>query len=318
MSDEKTLQPVHLVLLHSNDIHGAFQPKSEDGVLTGGISLLSGFVQKTRRTEENVIYAMAGDLFMGSIIDSEYRGLSTIRLANALAPDVFTVGNHEIDYGLSHLLFLEKCADFPIICANLSVRELNRTIFRPWIDIERGGITVRFIGLLTESITGKIQQEDLIDREISVRDVYKELGRVVRALQREKKADLTVLLSHLGIMDDRVLAEKIPPEWGIDLLIGGHSHTLMQEPEIVNGIPIVQAGSGSAQIGRFDLDMDPEAHRMIRYSWQLLPIDERNAEPDELLEFYQERYQREVDEKYEKNLATLPKAYVHNGFHLRS
>ena len=315
MSDEKTLQPVHLVLLHSNDIHGAFQPKSEDGILTGGISLLSGFVQKTRRTEENVIYAMAGDLFMGSIIDSEYRGLSTIRLANALAPDVFTVGNHEIDYGLSHLLFLEKCADFPIICANLSVRELNRTIFRPWIDIERGGITVRFIGLLTESITGKIQQEDLIDREISVRDVYKELGRVVRALQREKKADLTVLLSHLGIMDDRVLAEKIPPEWGIDLLIGGHSHTLIQEPEIVNGIPIVQAGSGSAQIGRFDIDMDPEAHRMIRYSWQLLPIDERNAEPDELLEFYQERYQREVDEKYEKNLATLPKAYVHNGFH---
>lgn len=112
MSDEKTLQPVHLVLLHSNDIHGAFQPKSEDGILTGGISLLSGFVQKTRRTEENVIYAMAGDLFMGSIIDSEYRGLSTIRLANALAPDVFTVGNHEIDYGLSHLLFLENAPIF--------------------------------------------------------------------------------------------------------------------------------------------------------------------------------------------------------------
>ena len=97
MSDEKTLQPVHLVLLHSNDIHGAFQPKSEDGILTGGISLLSGFVQKTRRTEENVIYAMAGDLFMGSIIDSEYKGFSTIELMNFLAPDVVTLGNHGLE-----------------------------------------------------------------------------------------------------------------------------------------------------------------------------------------------------------------------------
>ncbi len=315
MSGSGSRQPVHLVLLHSNDIHGAFAPKTEDGVKKGGISLLSGFVQKTRREEKNVIYAMAGDLFMGSIIDQEFRGLSTIRLANALAPDIFTVGNHEIDYGLSHLLFLEKCADFPIICANLTVRELNRTIFRPFADIERGGITVRFIGLLTESISGKIQQENLIDREISVRDVYKELGRVMKQLQREKPADVTVLLTHLGIADDRALAEKIPPEWGVDFIIGGHSHTLMEAPEIVNGIPVIQAGSGSAQIGRFDIDVDPDTRKTDSWSWQLIPIDERNSEPDELLEFYQERYQREVDVKYRKTLAALPRTYVHDGFH---
>ena len=315
MNDSSSRQPVHLVLLHSNDIHGAFATKTEDGIKKGGISLLSGFVQKVKREEEHVIYALAGDLFMGSIIDTEYRGLSTIRLANALAPDVFCVGNHEVDYGLSHLLFLEKCADFPIICANMAVRELNRTIFRPWIDIERGGILIRFIGLLTESITGKIQQEDLIDREVSVRDVYKELGRVMKMLKHEKPANITVLLTHIGITEDRVLAEKLDPSWGIDLIIGGHSHTLMDQPETVNGVPIAQAGSGSGNIGRFDIDYDTGTQRITSLSWQCIPVDETNSEEDELLEFYQERYRREVEEKYEKRLAVLPKAYLHEGFH---
>ena len=305
----------HLVLLHSNDIHGDFQSKTEDGIVKGGISLLSGFVQRTRREEKNVLYAMAGDLFMGSIIDSEYRGLATIRLANAIAPDVFTIGNHEVDYGLSHLLFLEKCADFPVICANLAVRELNRMLFRPWVDLLCDGMRVRFIGLLTESITGKIQQEDLISREVSVRDTFKSLDRVMHMLSQEEEADITVLLTHVGISDDRVLAEKLLPEWKIDLIVGGHSHTFMKEPETVNGIPIVQAGFGSAQIGRFDIAYDEGTRKITGLSWKLIPIDENSSTPDELLEFYHERYKQEIDRKYEKTLAMLPRAYVHNGFH---
>ena len=315
MNPEGNRKPLHLVLLHSNDIHGAFAPKTENGLKKGGISLLSGFVLKTRREEKNVLYAMAGDLFMGSILDSEYRGLSTIRLANALAPDVFAVGNHEIDYGLSHLLFLEKCADFPIICANLAVRELNRTLFRPWIDLECGGLRVRFIGLLTESISGKIRQEELIDQEVSVRSVFQELSRVMRAVKKEKKADITVLLTHIGIEEDKALAEKLESGWDIGLIVGGHSHTFLEHPVIVNGIPIVQAGFGSGQIGRCDIDVDPGTRGITRFSWQLIPVDENNSEPDELLEFYQERYERRLDEKYGGKLAALPREYVHNGFH---
>ena len=68
--------PVHLVLLHSNDIHGAFAPEIKDGIRTGGLSMLSGYVHKTKREEKNVLYVVAGDMFMGSIIDSEYRGCS--------------------------------------------------------------------------------------------------------------------------------------------------------------------------------------------------------------------------------------------------
>ena len=98
---------INLTILHSNDIHGDFVPEEKNGVLSGGIARLAGYINQTRAKEKNVIYAVAGDMFKGSIIDSEYMGISTIELMNMLAPDVVTLGNHEIDYGLAHLLFIE-------------------------------------------------------------------------------------------------------------------------------------------------------------------------------------------------------------------
>ena len=97
----------HITILHSNDMHGAFLPKEENGVMTGGLPLLSGYVRRERRENPNTAYVIAGDMFRGSVIDSEYLGLSTIDLVNILDPDVATIGNHEVDYGLAHLLFLE-------------------------------------------------------------------------------------------------------------------------------------------------------------------------------------------------------------------
>ena len=97
-----------LTLLHSNDLHGDFTAENVDEKLTGGVSMLSGYVNKVRREEPNTIYAIAGDMFRGSVIDSEYKGISTIEIMNTISPDVVTVGNHETDYGVAHLLFLEK------------------------------------------------------------------------------------------------------------------------------------------------------------------------------------------------------------------
>ena len=107
-----------LTILHSNDLHGDFLAEKIDEKLIGGVSMLSGYVGKVRNEEQNTIYCIAGDMFRGSVIDSEFRGISTIEIMNMLAPDVVTVGNHEIDYGIAHLLFLGKCAKFPIINAS--------------------------------------------------------------------------------------------------------------------------------------------------------------------------------------------------------
>ena len=132
----------HIVILHSNDMHGDFLPEDRDGIETGGLARLSGYVKKVRTREDNVIYAIAGDMFRGSIIDSEYMGLSTIDLVNLLEPDVACIGNHEVDYGLGHLLFLEKCADFPIINANMFITMNNTRLFTPYLNVEIDGMRI--------------------------------------------------------------------------------------------------------------------------------------------------------------------------------
>ena len=156
-----------LVLLHSNDLHGDYLPEIRDGVETGGLARLSGYVKRARQEEDNVIYANAGDMFRGSIIDSEYLGLSTIDLMNCLAPDVTTIGNHEVDYGIAHLLFLEKCAHFPIVNANLYVTMTNTRLFRPYLTVERDGVRIMFIGILTEEVLSDLRNAspELFDNE---------------------------------------------------------------------------------------------------------------------------------------------------------
>ena len=89
-----------LTLPPSNAIHGVFIAENIDSKLVGGVSLLCGYVNKVRAEEKNVLYCIAGDMFRGSVIDSEFKGISNIEIMNFLGPDVATIGNHEVDYGL--------------------------------------------------------------------------------------------------------------------------------------------------------------------------------------------------------------------------
>ena len=132
-------------LLHSNDMHGDFlaEAKGAEGKLIGGLALLSGYLNKVRHEEKNVLYAIAGDMVQGSTIDLEYKGISTIELMNYLAPDVATLGNHEFEYGLLHLLFLERLANFPIVNANLYIKKYHKRLMRPYLKIGRASCRER-------------------------------------------------------------------------------------------------------------------------------------------------------------------------------
>jgi len=96
-------------------MHGDFLSEARSGSdkLIGGLALLSGYVNKIRHEEKNVLYVISGDMLQGSLIDTEYQGISTIEIMNYLSPDAVSLGNHEFDYGLPHLLFLEKWPTFP-------------------------------------------------------------------------------------------------------------------------------------------------------------------------------------------------------------
>ena len=135
-------------ILHSNDIHGDFLAEVKDGKgnLIGGLSLLSGYINKVRQEEENVLYIISGDMVQGSLIDLEYKGISTMEIMNYLAPDVVSLGNHELDYGLPHLLFLEKIANFPLVNANLYIKKYNKRLMIPYIIINNIIIPVIYQG----------------------------------------------------------------------------------------------------------------------------------------------------------------------------
>ena len=288
-----------LTLLHSNDLHGDFLVEKVDDKLVGGVSMLSGYVNKVRREEENVIYAIAGDMFQGSLIDSEFKGVSTIEIMNLLAPDVVTIGNHEVDYGLAHLLFLEKCANFPIINANLYMKHNGRRLFRSHRILEIDGMKVLFIGILTEEVLQKTKLEKLIGTLVDIREAAEEVGRICDAYQKED-IDFTVLLTHVGIEADQQLAAILDPRWGVDLIIGGHSHTLLEKPIEVNGIPIVQAASGTDQIGRFDIMVDTDRNSIDSYTWQLIPITPDRCPEDEALKEIIEKYHNITETKYNR------------------
>ena len=299
-----------LTLLHSNDMHGDFMAEEVDAGLKGGVSMLSGYLQKVRSEEENVLYVISGDMFRGSVIDSEFKGLSTIEIVNLLAPNVATLGNHEIDYGIGHLLFLEKCARFPIINANLYLTTNQIRLFRSHIILEIGGMKILFIGVLTEETLAQARQERLIGSFVDVREAADEVGRICNAYRTED-VDLTVLLTHIGFEKDKELAQLLDPRWGVDLIIGGHTHTLLHEPCVVAGIPIVQAATGTDQIGRFDLVIDTDTNTVHRCDWQLIPIDDDHCPRDPALEALLEKYSAAAGEKYSRYITRLGGTYTH-------
>ena len=299
-----------LTILHSNAMHGDFLAEDKSGKLIGGVSMLSGYIQKVRQEEENVLYAVSGDMFSGSVIDTEFKGISTIEIMNMLAPDVATLGNHEIDYGLGHLLFLEKCARFPIINANLYLTTNEMRLFQSHIILEVGGMKVLFIGILTEEVLAQARKDRLIGSFINVREAASEVGRICNAYRTED-VDLTVLLTHIGFEEDKRLAALLDPRWGVDIIIGGHTHTYLEEPCVVAGIPIVQAVTGTDQIGRFDLIIDTDRNALHSYTWELIPINGNHCPRDTALEKVVEAYSDAAEEKYNRYITRLAGVYTH-------
>ena len=249
-------------------------------------------------------------MFRGNIIDSEYQGVSTIEIMNMISPDIVTIGNHETDYGLAHLLFLEKCARFPIINANLFIKSNRARMFQPFKIIEIDGMKILFIGIVTEEVLANAKNEGLIGTFVDVEEAAAEVGHICNTYNAID-IDYTVLLTHIGFEEDKKLAELLDPAWGVDVIIGGHSHTLIDKPEVINNILIVQAGTGTDQIGRFDIEIDTDKNCTHTWKWKCLPINEKTCPRDRKLEQVIASYKNETDTKYGRIITRFKKELTH-------
>ena len=120
-----------------------------------------------------------------------------------------------------------------------------------------------------------------------------------------------MLFRSIGFEEDRRLASQLDPAWGVDLIIGGHSHTFLEQAWEENGIVIAQAGTGTDQIGRFDIVVDTDNNCIDSYTWQAVPITDENCPRNPVMEQVIAQFTCQVDEKYNHIVAQFRRELTH-------
>lgn len=243
-----------LIILHTNDTHSHLDP-IRGGVADGkgGVIERAAFIDSVRAAEgaDRVLLLDAGDFSQGTSYFTELEGAIEPRLLNDLGYDVVELGNHEFDNDLEALTERLKMLDGPVVvCANIdfSSFELGKYV-QPYAIVERGGMKVGIIGLDATLQTNVVRT--VVDR-IQQLDNVEVVSKWSKVLHEDEHCDLVILLSHLGYDEDQALVPLIS---GIDLVIGGHSHTFVDDMIYVadaegKQIPIVTDGCWGEQVGK--------------------------------------------------------------------
>lgn len=216
-----------LVIIHLNDTHSHFDPsRSGDMNGRGGAIERAAIIDSIRNAEgeENVLLVHAGDWNQGSSYFTEFKGKLEVQTVNQLRYDVVTLGNHEFDNGIEDLAERVKFLDCPVVCANLDLNGFELANYvKPWAVIEKGGRRVGFIGL-TCVLKGNIRKD--IDARLNQFDPVETVNLYSTALRRDMACDKVVVLSHQGFDADTL---NVKGFHDVDLVIGGHTHTFMDE-----------------------------------------------------------------------------------------
>ena len=183
-----------------------------------------------------------------------FEGDVEIGLMNQMHYDAVTIGNHEFDFGLDNMIRIFKKATFPIVCSNYDFANTElKDIVKPYITIKRKGIKIGIFALCPP-LEGMVFTKNY--GPLRFLDPIEVTTQMVDILKRQKKCDYVICISHLGwevteYPDNRVIENTR----GVDLVLGGHSHTYFQDLPYVNNldgrpIPVDQNGKHAAFIGK--------------------------------------------------------------------
>lgn len=247
-----------LVILHVNDTHSHLDPeRSGDEAGQGGVIERAAYIDSVRTAvgKDKVLLLHAGDWNQGSPYFTIFGGDLEVSLINALKYDCLTFGNHEFDNGIEDLARRVKNIKCPIVCANydFSPFDMGSKGVSPCTVIRRGGMKIGIIGMLT-NIT-KVVSYETASRVPKAGEDADVVNRWADYLRNTKKCDMVIVLSHMGFEEDLDLVKDIR---GVDLIIGGHSHTFMKDFEYrtdLDGksVPVIQDGCWGLNVGRIDV-----------------------------------------------------------------
>ncbi len=246
-----------LTILHLNDTHSHIEPERVGSLIgQGGTLERAAYIDSVRTADGkgNVLLLHAGDFSQGSSYFTLLRGFVEVDLMNALGFDVTAIGNHEFDNGIDELTARVKKMNFPVVCANydFSKFELGRYV-KPYVVLKRGGLKIGVIGLTTDV---RPVVDAKIARQLEFLDPVEMTNRYADILRNEKKCDMIICLTHLGFQSEKTLMDRelVSGIHGVDLVVGGHSHTFLKEiwwQKDADGVevPIVQNGCWGLNMG---------------------------------------------------------------------
>jgi 2',3'-cyclic-nucleotide 2'-phosphodiesterase (5'-nucleotidase family) len=276
--------PVTLRILYVNDFHGFAEPKKRIGgkAPLGGVAYLAGAVDQARQQQPSILLA-AGDMIQGNAWANLFKGQSVIDLMNAMKFDAMVAGNHEFNFGTKVLQERIAQAKFPILGANVE----GLPALKPYVFKTLSGVKLGIIGVVTQDYVKTIPEKAA---SLKFTTPESALSKYLPELKRQ--ADIIVVLSHCGYPVDRELAATIP---GIDVIVGGHTHTKVLCPEEVGHTIIVQAWEHAKVLGILDLKV--ENGKIVKFQGVLQKIGPATAKPNPQV--------REIIERYE-GLANPP------------
>ena len=294
-----------LVILHTNDTHSQIDPDSKG---QGGVLQRKALIDSIRKTEKNVILVDAGDVVQGSLFFKFFRGEVEYPLMDMMGYDIRILGNHEFDNGIEDIAKYYRQAKGTPLSANydFSGTELDG-IFSPYTIKKVKGKKIGFFGI-------NVDPESLIDSKntggLKFKEIIPVANETAAYLKNEKKCDLVVAVTHIGVAKQNEKTtdyELAAASHDIDIIIGGHSHTVIEPgeegptPSIVmnaDGEPVLvaQTGKYGKNLGYIKLDLDRLGNARD-YDYELIPVTDRFS-PDKLdrriIEFLAP-YRAEVD-----------------------
>jgi 5'-nucleotidase len=306
IQEERTGERPHLIVLHTNDVHGQVLPRPatwlrrEDPPLAGGLPRVAAYFKKVRAeaaaSGSGCVIVDAGDWYQGTPEGAIDDGLPFVSAMAAMGYDAMCVGNHEFDKGLPNLLRILEESGAPALVSNL----LHGDGPVGWAPdrriVETGGMRIGLVGLLTPQ-TPSITHKDT--REIDFEHPASALARAHADL--DSKVDWLLVLTHMGVRDDKRLALSAGL-LGVDLIVGGHSHTYLKKGVKEQGVLIVQAGSKASGVGRVDVWFDPKTGEVAEMRSQVVDLYEepeaefRNALVEERCKELVEKAARHMSE----------------------
>lgn len=306
-----TSQYKTIKIIHWNDFHAQNTTRTlrKEGkpYRVGGSAILKGYIDSLRNlAPDRSLVLFAGDDFQGTPVSTFTKGRSQVILMNEIKPDAVVPGNHEFDYGKDNFISLLGEAQYDIVCANLVVSKTDEPLFPPYKVIQRGGLKIVIIGLITTDLPLLSIPENIA--ELETKDYSIVLSKYLPEIKAKEKPDAIIALSHIGLLNkldyvDDLTLSRIYPE--IVAFIGGHSHTPLFKPIRKGGGVIVQAGSRGQYVGELDLVIDPVGDSLVSFAGKLIEAYADSITPDLRVQAIVDSLEAPMKKLMEEQIGTL-------------